>query len=58
MYVSIKAIKMLAEICPIYNMAAVGSKKRMGFCCIHVMIISKYTFEEFLNNTYPLTANY
>ena len=31
------------------NMAAVGSKKQMGFRCIHVMIISKYTFVEFLN---------
>ena len=30
-------------------MAAVGSKKQMGFHCIHVMIISKYTFVEFLN---------
>ena len=31
------------------NMAAVGSKKQMGFRCIQVMIISKYTFVEFLN---------
>ena len=30
-------------------MAAVGSKKQMGFRCIHVMIISKYTCVEFLN---------
>ena len=30
-------------------MAAVGSKKQMGFRCIQVMIISKYTFVEFLN---------
>ena len=30
-------------------MAAVGSKKQMGFRCIHVMIISEYTFVEFLN---------
>ena len=30
------------------NMAAVGSKKPMGFRCIHVMIILKYTFVEFL----------
>ena len=30
-------------------MAAVGSKKQMGFRCIHIMIISKYTFVEFLN---------
>ena len=34
------------------NMAAVGwkkKKKQMGFRCIQVMIISKYTFVEFLN---------
>ena len=30
-------------------MAAVGLKKQMGFRCIHVMIISKYMFVEFLN---------
>ena len=32
-----------------FDMAAVGSKKQMGFRCIHVMIISKYTSVEFLN---------
>ena len=31
------------------NMAAVG----LGFCCIRVMIISKYTFVELLNEMEP-----
>ena len=38
-------------------MAAVGSKTQMGFHCIHVMIISKYTFVEFLNENEIMLKN-